>query len=137
MNYVEIDGRVWDVLVTEITETFDILHGENTGRTIATGARMTLNPLGTFYGYQITFMRKKGFEDEYDELFYFLAKPRSDGLMVNIVHGQAPWSEPFEAYVSQGSRKLKKIDPRSGKVFWEQFTVKITPMEAQELPTDE
>ena len=49
MEYVKIGGKVWDVLVTEITESFSILYSENTGRTMSQGAGITLDPLGTFF----------------------------------------------------------------------------------------
>ena len=134
MEYVNIGGRVWDVLVTDISEGFSILYSDNTGRTISVGARMTLDPLGTFYSYKVSFARKKGYESEYDELFNFFAVPRYDGIDVNIVHNQALWDKPFKAYVSKGERTLKKIDPNTQKVYWEQFSVDIIPMEAQVLP---
>ena len=134
MEYVNIDGIVWDVLVTEITESFSILYSENTGRTMSQGAGMTLDPLGTFYNYKITFARKQGHEAEFDELFDFFAVPRYDGIAVNIIHNQALWDAPFKAYVSQAERKLKRIDPKSNKVYWDKFTVNIVPISAQVLP---
>ena len=134
MEYVKIGGKVWDVLVTEITESFSILYSENTGRTMSQGAGMTLAPLGTFFNYKITFARKQGSEKQYDELFNFLAVPRYDGIEVNIVHNQALWNEPFMAYVSQGERALKRIDAKTGRVYWDKFSVNIVPMSAQVLP---
>ena len=113
MEYVKIGDKVWDVLVTEITESFSILYSENTGRTMSQGAGMTLDPLGTFFNYKITFARKQGSEKQYDELFNFLAVPRYDGIEVNIVHNQALWDKPFMAYVSQGERALKLIDEKT------------------------
>lgn len=132
MDYVKIGGKVWDVLVTKISENFSILFSKNTGRTIATGARMTLDPLGTFYGHKITFQRKKGTEAEYDMLFDYVSKPRYDGIPVEIVHNQKTIS--YDAYVSQGERTLKQIDEKTGRVFWGEFSVNIIPMEAQVLP---
>lgn len=134
MEYVKIGGKAWDVLVTEISESFEILYSENTGRTMSQGAGMTLDPLGTFYNYKITFARKQGYERQYDELFNFLAIPRYDGIEVNIVHNQALWNKPFMAYVSKGERALKRIDPKTGKVYWDKFTANIVPMSAQVLP---
>jgi hypothetical protein len=134
MEYVKIGGREWNVLVTEITESFSILYSENTGRTMSQGAKMTLDPLGTFYNYKITFARKRGYEAQYDALFDYLAIPRYDGIEVNIVHNQAMWSKPFMAYVSQGERALKRIDEKNGKVYWDKFSVNVIPMEAQVLP---
>ena len=134
MEDVKIGGKVWDVLVTEITESFSILYSENTGRTMSQGAGMTLDPLGTFFNYKITFARKQGKEKQYDELFNFLAVPRYDGIEVNIVHNQALWDKPFMAYVSQGERALKRIDTKTGKVYWDKFSANIVPMSAQVIP---
>ena len=61
MDYVKIDGTAYDVLVINIEESFNILYSENTGRTISTGAKMTLDPLGTFIGHNVTFKRSSTF----------------------------------------------------------------------------
>jgi hypothetical protein len=134
VNICIIDGVKYDVIVTEIEESFSVLYGENTGRTIGQGAPMTLDPIGTFFNYKVTFGRRQGKEKEYDELFNFLAKPRNEGIEVNIVHGQALWEKPFKAYVSQGARAVKRIDEKTGKVYWDKFTANIIPIEAQVLP---
>lgn len=133
MEYVQIGGKAYDVVVESIKESFSILYSENTGRTISKG-RMTLDPIGTFFNYSVTFARKNGHEEEYDYLFDFFSIPRYDGIEVNIVHGQSLWDKPFLAYVSQGERSVKRIDEKSGKVYWEKFTVNIVPMEAQVIP---
>lgn len=132
MEYVKIGGKVWDVIVTEISENFNILYSENTGRTMSVGARMTLDPLGTFFGHKITFQRKQGNEKEYDTFFEFVSNPRYDGMPVEIVHGQT--TLVYDAYISQGERTLKRIDPKTNKVYWDKFSLNIVPMEAQVLP---
>ena len=132
MDYVKIGGKVWDVLVTEISESFSILYSENTGRTMSAGAAMTLDPLGVFYNYKLVFARKQGMENEYDELFTFASTPRYDGIDVEIVHNQTTLS--FKAYISQGERALKRIDEKTGKVYWDKFSVSIVPIAAQVLP---
>ena len=132
MEYVKIGGKVWDVLVTEISESFSILYSENTGRTMSQGAGMTLDPLGTFFNHKVTFARKQGYERQYDALYDFISIPRYDGIAVEIVHNQTTLS--YMAYISQGERALKRIDPKTNKVYWDKFSVNIVPMEAQVLP---
>lgn len=132
MDYVKIDGIAYDVVVTGITEDFNILNSENAGRSAGVGSRMVLDPLGTFYGHTVTFKRKQGHEAIYDQLFYNLSLPRTDGLPVEIVHGQTTIA--YDAYVSTGSRALERINVNTGKVYWREFSVKFTPMEAQVTP---
>lgn len=132
MEYVKIGGKVWDVIVTELSENFSILYSENTGRTMSAGARMVLDPLGTFIGHKITFQRKQGNEAEYDRFFDYMSQPRYDGISVDIVHGQT--TIKYDAYVSQGERTLKRIDPKTNKVYWDKLSLNIVPMEAQVVP---
>ena len=134
MDYVKIGGKVWDVLVTEIREGFSILYSSNSGRTMSKKARMTLDPLGTFYDYKVTFQRKEGKEAEYDQFFDYVSTPRYDGTPVEIVHNQETLS--FDAYISQGERMLKRIDLTTGKVFWDKLSLSIVPMEAQVSPDE-
>ena len=132
MNIVKIDGKEYNVLVTEISENFNILYSENTGRTMSQGARMTLDPLGTFFGHKVTFARRRGYEDEYDRLFNLVSTPRYDGIPVEIVHNQTVLK--YDAYISNGERTVKRIDPKTNTVYWGEFSLNIVPMEAQVLP---
>lgn len=132
MDWVKIDGISYDVCVTDIEESFNILYSENTGRTMSKGARMTLDPLGTFYGHKVTFKRKHGKEAVYDALFDYVSQPRYDGIPVEIVHNQTTIS--YDAYISTGARKVKRIDEVDGKVYWDSFQLNIVPMEAQVTP---
>ena len=131
-DWVQIGGRAWDVLVTEIAEEFSILYTENTGRTMEVGAPLTLDPLGTFFQHKVTFARKRGHEAEYDLLFDYLAQPRSQGVPVKLVHGQT--TIEYDAYVSSGSRKLKVIDEKGDVVKWDTMQVSIIPIKAQVTP---
>lgn len=128
MDVIRINGISYNTIISEITENFNILYSENTGRTLD-NAKMILDPIGTFYGHRVTFLRKHGYEDEYDALFMELSKPVSDGIQLQIVHNQNTIS--YDAYVSQGERALKKIDPITKKVYWDRLSVNFIPMEAQ------
>ena len=129
MIICKIDGVSYDVLITAISENFNILYSENTGRTMSKGARMTLDPLGSFVGHNVVFQRKRGYEEEFDKLFNYLMQPRVEGIHVELVHNQTTLS--YDAYVSTGERKLERIDPNTGKVLWGSFSANIVPMEAQ------
>ena len=132
MDYVKIGGRAWDVLVTKISENFSILYSSNTGRTMSKGAKMTLDPLGTFYEHEVTVKRRQGYEQEFDELWDFVSIPRYDGVEVDIVHNQQTIA--YAAYISKGSRDLKRIDKKTGKVYWDELKLNIIPLEAQVVP---
>lgn len=131
MNYFKIDGREYNVMVTAIEESFTILYSENTGRTLSQGARMVLDPLGTFFGHKVTIKRKNGFESDFDDLYNYISIPRYDGLSVEIVHNQT--TIKYDAYISNGTRSLNKIR-RSNIVEWGEIELNIVPMEAQVLP---
>ena len=132
MDVFRINGRAYNVNVLDLEETFNILYSENTTRNIGVGAPLVLDPLGTFFGHLITVSAKKGYEDEYDELYDFLTKPRRKGVPVYIVHGQDYIQ--YEAYVSQGRKKLKRLDEKTEKRYWGELNINIIPTKAQVLP---
>ena len=132
MNYCVIGGRIYDVIVTGIEESFSILYTENTGRTLGIGAPMTLDPLGTFFSHKVTFRRCKENVEEFDRLYDFLTTPRYDGFDIEIVHNQT--TIKYKAYVSQGTRALQRIVERIKKVLWGELSVNFIPIEAQVKP---
>lgn len=132
MDYVKINNKVWDVLVTGVVENFTILYSENTGRVMDDKATMKLDPIGTFIGHKVTFERKNGYENVFDDLYNFFMMPRYDGVPVEIVHNQNVIR--YNAYVSQGQRGLKRIDENTGKVYWDKLEVNIVPIEAYYIP---
>lgn len=132
MDIFRIGGRSYNVSIIAVEENFTILYSESTGRTIADGAEMTLDAIGTFYGHKITVRRKSGYEREFDDLFDYVSRPRSVGFEVEIVHNQS--TIKYDAYTSNGKRGLKRISPDGKKVFWDELTLNIIPMKAQETP---
>jgi hypothetical protein len=134
MDVVVIDGKSYDVVVESIEESFTILYGEATGRTISDKARMTLDPIGSFFSHNVKFKPKNGKEAEYDALYEYLSKPRYDGISLKILHAQAYME--YEAYVSNGKNTLIRKIEKSGVARWDGFSANFIPMEAQ-VTTDE
>lgn len=132
MDYFKIGNRVWNIRIIDVKESFNILYSDNSGRTVADGAEMALDPLGTFFGHKLVLQCKRGYEAEYDEFLEYIAKPRYNGIDVDLVHGQTTLA--YKAYVSNGERPLKTIDIKSGLVKWGELTINIIPTKAQVLP---
>lgn len=132
MNYVEIDGKPYDVIVSSIQRSPEIRQSENAGATLAEGAEETLDPLGTFITYIVGFTRKQGKEIEFDNLWETLIKPRYDGVWVNIVYNQTKLK--YKAKFEISPQAVDKIDKRTGKVYWGEISVNIVPTKAQVLP---
>ena len=134
MNYCVIDGKEYDVLVERISESFEILYSEKTGRSVAVGSSMILDPLGTFYGHKVTLRRRRGKEKEFDDLWNYISTPRYRGMKVKMAHNQSILE--YDAYVSKGERSLKHIDEKTGVLSWDALELNIVPMTAQVLPYD-
>lgn len=130
MDICNIGGREYAVVITEIEENFNILYSSNTGRNL--NGEMILDPIGTYIGHKITVKRKAGHEEEFDELFDYVSQPRYDGIVVKMVHNQT--SIEYEAYISNGTRKINTINVKNEKVYWGEMQLNIVPLKAQVLP---
>ena len=132
MTVCKINGKEYNVIISDIEENFSILHSSDAGRTLDIGAPMVLTPIGTFIGHTVTVARKPGYEKDFDDLFNFLMQPRYDGINVEMVHNQE--SINYSAYVSSGKRKIERIDLNENKVYWGEMQINIVPIKAQVIP---
>lgn len=132
MNIVEIDGRSYDVVVTAIERAAEIRQSENAGATLAEGAEETLDPIGTFITYNITFKRRNGYEKDFDELWDCVTKPYYTGVWVNIVYNQTALK--YKAKFSVSPQGVQRIDKATGKVYWDELVVSCIPTKAQVTP---
>ena len=131
MEWVVIDGKAYDVLVVDVERNFNKLYTQNTGRTLAMGAPLILDPLGTFYGHKVTFARRGKEVAAFDELWDYLSQPRFVGMDVKIIYNQSVLE--YEAYSSTGMQKLNHV-AKDGTVYWDAFQVNFIPMKAQVTP---
>lgn len=135
MDWLKINGKSYNVIVSNLEESFNILYGENTGRTLAEGAPMVLDALGTFFGHTVEVRRRSGYEDEFDQLYRLVSRPINEGHQIDIAHCQEV--ARYEGYISSGKRGLKKIDEKTGKLYWDALVLNIVPMKAQVTPDEE
>lgn len=139
MNYFMIDGTAYNVTVTGLTETFNVLNYDTSGRTLEEAAPMVIDPIGTFIGHQITVKRKGDDVDSFDALYKQILKPirvekPEDAPLFEVAHCQETIA--YHAYVSTGSRPIQRIDEANGKSYWGELTLNITPIKAQVLPDE-
>ena len=148
MKWFKINGEEYKVRVFEPEESFTVVYGGNTGRTLDEGAPMVLDPKGTFFNYTLTVGAMKGFEGYFEKLWVLLSFPRREGLLVEFPSGRKTmWSTTaengeiingFYAYVSSGKRKIKKIiedvDGELKEVIYDTFAINFIAMKAQVLP---
>lgn len=130
MNYFRINGQPFDVTVaiSDITESFNVLDGENAGR-VMTG-RMFRDIIGTYIGHNVTFFNGKSNKD-FDALWdYLIAHSVDDSVEIEAADGQTTIT--YEAYYTSGQRHIRTVD--GGVTYWEEITVNFIPMEAQVTP---
>lgn len=132
MDYVTINGVSYDVLVTNIKRVAAIKNSENSGSTLGAGSPETLDPLGTFITYSVTFKRRAGYEKKFDDLWDCIIKPYYNGIPVKFVYNQK--TIEYDAKFEVAEQNLDRIDKSTGKIYWGEITVDCVPTKAQVLP---
>lgn len=128
-----IANKDYDVIVVNLSESYEKMYSKKTGRSSAKGLPMILDCLGTFYSHEVEVACKEGKEADFEDLYSFLARPRNEGFSALVTYGNktADYRECL-AYSSSGAKQVKRVSPVTGQVYWNSFTFKLTPMKAQE-----
>lgn len=131
MNYCKINGVDFGstVAISDITENFNVLDGENTGRSTLTGT-MIRDIIGTYIGHEITFFNGKsntGFDALWD---YLVEHSVDDSVFLEASDGQSSIS--YQAYYTAGTRKIKNVI--DGVNYWDEIKVNFIPIDAQVTP---
>lgn len=151
MKWFKINGREYNVSITGFKEDFTVLYTENTGRTLDEGAPLVLDPLGTFFNYEMTVNLIVGYEDDFDDLYELMSQPSKTPLRIVLPRTRKTiWrtkndndvlTDGFDAYVSSGSRSIKWIRSTSegelDDVGYSSYMIKFTATKAQVLPDEE
>lgn len=123
----KIDGKSYDVIVTAIEETTEIIEGENSG-TALERQREIRDILGVKIGHVITFAPDRN-PAILDELYNYLFKTIRPSVMVECVHNQT--SIRYEAAYNTCSRSVSHIDDDSNSVYWNEMSIAFRPIENQ------
>lgn len=107
-----IDGVEFTKAVIEVKRTFQVLDGENAGRTIVNG-NMERDVIGTYYNYSVTIDTSFMALAEYDELYEIISSP-DDFHTLEVPYGQENYT--YQAYITNGSDELKRIN--GDKNYW-------------------
>lgn len=121
---LSVDDKKYNVLVTGLKRSFQVLDGENAERALS--GRMIRDIIGTFYNYEMTLQPKIGKYSDYDALYEVLSAP-VDSHKVVLPYGQRTLT--FNAYVTAGQDNL--IRKKSTESYWTGLTVQFIAMAPQ------
>ena len=141
MNYCELKANgertytAFDAIVSisDYEENFNVLDGENAGRSLANG-HLIRDVIGAYFGHKITFYRSGMSADAvagFDALWNWLkAHSVDDSVWIRAADGQSTIA--YEAYYTSGSRKLKSV--QNGVNYWDEIAINFIPIDPQVTP---
>ena len=127
ISLVKIDGVSYDVLVTAIAESFNVIEGSNSGVALYR-QREIRDLLGVKIGHSITFAPGND-PEAFDNLVAYLFNTLRPYVTLEVVHNQRTIT--YEAAYNTGTRRVSHIDDDNEIVYWDELTVDFRPMEAQ------
>jgi len=122
MSIFSIDGVVYNVAVTSLERSFQVLDSDDSGRT--TNLEMYRDVLGTFYTYAIELNTKKLNKTDYDAIYEVLSSP-VDFHDIILPYGQTTYS--FEGYVTNGQDSL--INSSDSGNLWDNLSFNVIAKE--------
>ena len=106
MAVFTIDGKEYrGVLVWSLKRSFQVLDGENSGR--SQNGAMIRDIIGTYYNYTLELDTTEATVEQYDELYEVLSAPVASHAIV-VPYGQSTLA--FDAYVTNGEDNLLRMD---------------------------
>lgn len=127
LTLCKIDGVSYDVLITAISESFNVVEGPNSG-TALYRQREIRDLRGVKIGHTITFAPDND-PDAFDALTSHLFGSVRPYVTLEVVHNQTTIA--YEAAYSTGTRRVRHIDDDNDIVYWDELTVDFRPMENQ------
>lgn len=128
MSVFSVDGVEYaGINVLSLTRNFQVLDGENAGRTMDGGMQRDI--IGTYYNYSMELNSAYGELSEYDALYEVITAPVDSHIIV-VPYAQGTMT--FKAYVTNGSDDLLHNRPSFNK--WNNLTFNFIATEPQRRP---
>lgn len=129
ISVFSVDGVEYpDVNVLRLQRNFNILDGENAGRTM--DGAMQRDIIGTYYNYSMELTSDYSDLSEYDALYEVLSAPVNSHTII-VPYGQEMLT--FEAYVANGGDELLHMRNTFNK--WQNLNINFVAMEPQRRPS--
>lgn len=122
-----IDGKYYDLRITEIQREGSVLDGENAGRTLS--GVMDRDIIGTYYNYTINIDNSNCNRTDYDEFYDLISSP-TESHVITVPYGQGTIT--FKAYISNANDTLSYT--QEGFNRWKGLSVKCTAIAAYRKP---
>lgn len=127
LTLCKIDGKSYDVLISAIEETYNVIEGANSGIAIA-NQREIRDILGVKIGHIITFSPGDD-PDTFDELKDYLFSSIRHSVMLEVAYNQSTIT--YEAAYNTGARRVAYINDDNNVIGWDDLTVEFRPIELQ------
>ena len=126
---ISIDGVEFAKAIISFKRTFQVLDGENAGRTIVNG-NMERDVIGTYYNYSVTIDTSFMTLEEYDELYEIVSSP-DDFHTLEVPYGQETYT--YQAYITNGSDELIHI--KGNKNYWNKLSFNFVAKAPKRRPS--
>lgn len=123
-----IDSIEFDAAVVSLKRSFQVLDGENAGRTL--DGNMNRDVIGTFYNYSVEIDSSKLTQIQYDELYEIISSPDEFHTLV-MPYGQTTYT--FLAYITTGSDDLMYV--RDNKNYWSNLSFNMIAKAPKRRPS--
>lgn len=127
ISLCKIDGVSYDVLVTALEETTEIVEGSNSGTALYRNRELR-DLKGIKIGHNVTFSPDND-PDTYDALYRYLFGSLRESVMLEVVYNQETIT--YEAAYNTSSRRVATINDNDDFIGWDDLTVAFRPMELQ------
>lgn len=125
---LEIDGIEYGAIVTALKRSFEVVDGENAGRTLDGNTHRDL--IGTYYNYSVTVMTDHMTQAKYNQLYEVISSPTESHDIV-VAYGNETLT--FKAYIAQGTDDLLRQYSETNR-YWGNLSFNFIAMKPQRRP---